>query len=1052
MPQTLKPEIAALLPLRVLVVTLRFARAARFNFFNQPALTAFVRHLLDSPDDYDTLLSIDSAENGRLEYREGDKLCFSVTAFAGGENLLQQLMDKLGKLPSSAPNITGPVPLADNVELEALSDLFSEGTVHTVADLQVYDQHSLTGEASIWCNAEMPLRLRWLSPVRLLRRKEERATKGELRYCREPRDVDGELLLNRLHDCVADLCRRRGLSSVARTAPAAVAIPNADLFWADAHYKDETGKSKDMGGMLGQLELHWSATPPMATLQLLVLGQYIGIGQRRSFGWGRYRIESLEGDCTLSRVRPACSMLDHVVREDNLLAAWLRINQNRRQSSGKNKAPDLADGEYEECESDEADFELPTGYTTSDFSSQAPTDTLNELADALKTGNLEAAPLRGVVLRKGDGDLRALAIPPFWDRVAQRAVCQVLAPSLDSLMSYSSFGFRANCSRQKAAAHIQRLYRQGYRWAFESDIEDFFDSVNFNHLTLRLESLFDEDPIIGQIMAWMQAPVKYQAHYLQRDRGLPQGAPLSPLMANLLLDDFDDDLRAHGFQLVRFADDFVILTKSPEQAQQASELARDSLADWGLKLNETKTRIVSFEQGFKYLGYLFVNDMVLDVGGSKAEVFQKQVSQKQLSQKQPSLKQLSQKQSSQKQPPQPQLSGWLGRIAARTPLALDSQGQLIKDPLNTAPQSTSQANLQANPPSTQAENESLPDNAPDVLHVGDRDRSGLMLTVAGEPCLISTHDGRINIQRDELTLVDEPLSTLHALLLVGRHHITTPALRATLEHAVPVHFCTAQGQYEGTSWNGVPGAEGARFWLLQQQAFANPSLALEAAKQVVAARCRHQHEVLRQSSKAPQLAGNIKQINQTLAKINDCEQIDQLNGLEGFAAKTYFAAIAQLLPEAYGFKGRNRRPPRDPLNALLSLGYSALYAHTDTMLRVDGLYPWVGFYHQPHGNHASLASDLMEPFRHLIERTALNATLRGRLKPEDFVSSEKGCFLTIKARRLWFALLEERFNTKTTALGDHEARTLHEQLRKQNLALKRWIRGDAEIFHCFRVR
>ncbi|MCG8381870.1 MAG: CRISPR-associated endonuclease Cas1 [Gammaproteobacteria bacterium] len=998
------PNFTALLPLRVLVVTLRFTDKARFAFFHQPALTAFVRHLLDSPDDYDTLLSTDTAENGRLEYREGDKLCFSVTALAGGEPLLQRLIRKLEQLPASAPKISGPVPLTNNVALESLTDLFSGRTVNEVTDLQSYSEQSLAGETSIWSYAEMPLRLRWLSPVRLLRRKEERPAKGELRYCREPQDIDGELFFNRLHDCVADLTRRRGITSNPRTAPAAVSIPNADLFWADAHYSDETGRSKEIGGMLGQLELHWDTPPPMTTLQLLVLGQYIGIGQRRTFGWGRYRIESRDGDCTLNRVHPACSLLDHVVRDDNLLAAWLKIDSNRKKTND-NHQDDSTDKDHI---GDETDLDTPV--------KDIPENTIDELAQTLKTGNLAAAPLRGVVLRRPSGDFRALAIPPFWDRVAQRAVTQVLAPALDSIMSFSSFGFRANRSRQKAAAYIQTLYRNGYRWAFESDIEDFFDSVSFEHLALRLESLLDEDPIIGQIMTWMQAPVQYENQHLERDRGLPQGAPLSPLMANLLLDDFDNDLDAHGFRLVRFADDFIILAKSREQAQQASDLIRRSLADWGLNLNESKTRIVSFEQGFKYLGYLFVNDLVLDVGGSKAEAPQKPPSE------------------------QKKYSGWLGRVAERTPLALDSNGKIKKDPTKPATAAI-QPTDELNPAST-----------PDILHIGDWDHNGLLLTITGDPCLISTHNGRINIQRDELTLIDKPLSTIQALLLIGRHHITTPALRATMQHSVPVHFATAQGRYEGTSWNGVPGAEGARFWLLQQQALANPALALHAAKQIVTTRLRHQREVLRQSSKVEQIAANIQQIDRTRAKIDDCEQLNQLNGFEGAAARAYFGAIAQLLPDSYDFNGRNRQPPRDPFNALLSLGYTALYAHTESVLRIDGLYPWVGFYHQPHGNHATLASDLMEPFRHLVERTALSITLRGRIKPEDFIIGEKGCFLTHKARRLWFAVLEERFGTAIKAIGDTEARPLHDQLHRQNLALKSWIRGDIPTFNCFRIR
>ncbi|GAB6041488.1 hypothetical protein JCM17961_21630 [Endothiovibrio diazotrophicus] len=995
-------DLTPLLPLRALTITLRFTAPAHFRFFHQPALTAFVRSLLDSPDDYDTRLTIDTAESGRTDYLAGDRYRFSVTALPGGEGLLDRLVERLRQLPAGAPLTDRMLPLRDNVELESCVDLFTGEAAERAGGLAAYDAAALERECALWSEAPTPLYLRWLSPARLLRAKEERKdATGEHRFCRDPHHLDGPLLAARLHDALADLLRRRGETPAPRDDVAPLQLPAADLFWVAAGYRDEAGGEHAMGGVLGQLLLHWDAPPMTDWWRRLVLGQYLGIGQRRSFGWGRYRLETREADHTLTRVEAADTLLRHAARPDNLLAAHRAMEENRARRAPRPPLP-------EEDEEEPWDGEVidETEEATDDDEREAA---LAETARTLTTPAYRVPPLKGVVARDPDGELRALAVPPFRDRVAQRAVAQTLGPALDGLMYEASFGFRPGRSRHDAARRIQALYREGYRWVFESDIDDFFDSVDLSHLALRLECLYHDDALVARLMAWMGAPVVYRGERIERRRGLPQGSPLSPLLANLMLDDFDHDLQARGFRLVRFADDFVVLAKRREQADEAAALVRRSLADWGLTLNEAKTRVIPFEQGFRYLGFLFMNELVLDVGGRYAK--------------------------GDAPPPPP--PGWLARVPVREPLPL--KGFDAASPA-VAPAAAGRAPT---------------GDAPAAI--GERGEAGTLVVVSGEPALVTTHEGRLNIARDEETLLDLPFDHAEALLLVGRHHITTPALRAALEHGLPVHFATARGHYEGCAWNGRAGADGSRLWLLQQQRMADPSAALTAARALVSARLTHQREVLRQAvSRAAggeAAARQAEAIARQLPTVESAADLAALNGVEGTAARAYFTALAARIPAEWGFAGRNRRPPRDPFNALLSLGYTVLYAHVESLLRVDGLLPWIGVYHQPHGRHAVLASDLMEPFRHLVERAALAAALRRRLDPErDFVLGERGCFLTKEARRRWLTLLEERFQRPVTARGDDHPRPLHQQLHRQNRALIAWIRGEAERFTPFRQR
>ena len=159
-----------------------------------------------------------------------------------------------------------------------------------------------------------------------------------------------------------------------------------------------------------------------------------------------------------------------------------------------------------------------------------------------------------------------------------------------------------------------------------------------------------------------------------------------------------------------------------------------------------------------------------------------------------------------------------------------------------------------------------------------------------------------------------------------------------------------------------------------------------------------------------------------------------------------------LLPPEWGFTGRNRQPPRDPANALLSFGYTLLNGYVETLLHADGLLPWLGFCHQAHGRHATLASDLMEPFRHLVERTVLSAVQRHELKAQDFFIAANGaCMMQKEARRVFFAQLLDRFNTPLAAYGEDVALTPVQHIHRQNLSLTGWLmRGEA--FQAFRTR
>lgn len=329
-----------------------------------------------------------------------------------------------------------------------------------------------------------------------------------------------------------------------------------------------------------------------------------------------------------------------------------------------------------------------------------------------------------------------------------------------------------------------------------------------------------------------------------------------------------------------------------------------------------------------------------------------------------------------------------------------------------------------------------------TVAIGERQHQGIFVCLSGAPAVVKTAQGRLQAERDDQTLVNIPWRGLRAVLLLGRHHITSPAMHAAMEYGVPLHFGSRGGEYRGVLCNARP-QRGPRLWRLQQERGDDPQACLAVAKSLMDSRLRHQREVLRQRG----LSGGAE-LSRGRQQIAACDSLQRLLGIEGRASQRYFSALAEGLDEQWGFTGRNRRPPKDPFNALLSLGYTLLHAHAKTMLIIDGLDPWMGFYHQSHGAHCTLASDMMEPFRHLVERVALSFLASGGTGLEDFNQAEDGaCYLSARARQRYLTRLSERFEQR---VNGHDGRNgnLLALLSAQNQSLIAFIRAR-ESFHAW---
>lgn len=226
--------------------------------------------------------------------------------------------------------------------------------------------------------------------------------------------------------------------------------------------------------------------------------------------------------------------------------------------------------------------------------------TLTRLSQEVRSGGWAPLPLSRFTITKDDGTERVLRVPPVIDRVVERSILSVIAPILDPLLSPWSFGFRRGIRVLDALAALARFRDEGLRCVVRTDFDDCFDRIDRSRL---LDRVFEEIPsrwMVDLVARLITRPDDGRVGHVPD--GIPQGAPLSPLLCNLYLDEFDELMAADGIDLVRFADDVTIVAEDQRSARRAVESARDRAARIGMLLNERKTLMTSFDEGFAFLG------------------------------------------------------------------------------------------------------------------------------------------------------------------------------------------------------------------------------------------------------------------------------------------------------------------------------------------------------------------------------------------------------------------------------------------------------------------
>ncbi len=935
------------------VVTLVLRAPLRLHFNHGGAILGLLCQALDRHPLPPGVIPA-TPESGRTRFERQDRYRFGVTLVGEAREHGRRLSAGLKALGERAPS--QGVAFGANFDVQSVERLPEPDLDAQVASLRGLDE----------------LTLRFVSPLRL-KRPESAQVKGAAFLNGEcfPAGHFLTRLFRRLF--FLDLGRYPTAEEDARLPPATndVHTGPARLTWLDlpipAHGEAARPKGYTLGGAQGSVRF---THVPEAWLPWLVGGRHLHAGENTHYGLGRYHIDELGGVDDFTPARTAFDLLADTGRLERALEHVLV----------------------------KSDMGGVDGLTPEAFADDRH-EHVTRLADDLKAGRYKPAALHGLVQRKRAGGLRPLVVPTVRDRLAQRVAGECWATAIDTLLEDCSYAYRKGFSRAGAARAVQRAYEDGYRYVLDADIRAFFDEVPWDRLEAKLTALLPFEPLVPLVMEWVRAPVVFEGRTLTRMRGLPQGAPLSPLLANLYLDELDEELLGRDYRLVRYADDFVVLAKDLEGARRARDDARQALERLRLALSDDKTSVTSVDDGFRYLGYLFCRSVVLESPSAAA--------------------------------------------LATSPLAADAvpaHSWLAKVPFE------------------------------DVREVVERRRAGGRAKVEIVPLARSrpgASDGRLPLHvltpgtrlflRADALMVEAPDSTpkplpitsLSHVVLCGKVRATLPLVLGLGQKGVPVYFCRRSGELYGSYAAPPPRWD---LWSAQARAVADEALCTAFAREVVGAKLHNTAQLVTRHKLAngAAVAGELRELARA------CEnqtKVESVRGLEGRGAAPNFGALRASLDAEWRFAGRHARPAPDPVNAMLSFGYTLLYNHVSTALIATGLNPRLGLYHREHGAYHALACDLQEELRFKVDAFVLALLHRREAHPSDFGPSPEGrhpCLMTNALRRRFVAGLEERLATTFTPPAGAATTYLH-FIDAQARGLRALVQDGAPAYRALRI-
>jgi len=762
--------------------------------------------------------------------------------------------------------------------------------------------------------------LRFLSPLRWERPKPERAS-GATYF--DDRFFPADLFARRTLQRVNALGYTVPLTEVSGRD---VALVENQLVWLDLTYGHSENR-KPIGGAVGRVVLR-IRNPAVA--DLLVLGQYLRVGGNTRFGFGAYRIEELGP--SPYRVERSVSLLDLAL-------------------------------EHPALDRYSAQMDVASGRT-------------RHLVASIRDGTYQPRSAARVIL--GGDHPRILSIPAGEDRVLQRAVLETIAPAIDLFFEESSTAYRKGLGRQRAAQRIREAYRDGYQWALRSDFHEFFDSIDHHLLRQRLDAYLCDDRLVDLIMLWVSSAS------LQPGRGLPTGSVLAPLLSNLFLDQFDERVGRENGRLVRYADDFLILFRDPDQARLVLKRAEDLAEELRLALNEQKTQLVDLTCPFDFLGFRFhrAEEWQLSPSGKLAHIDD---------------------------------LGWRQAPARRDRAAGDLR-------------------LSGEPDKPGAEG---------ALHCCAIVGPGVSwMGAEGEDFIF-----RLDDDRPELRI---PARRVGDLLVLGPPTIDRSVLTSARCGNVNLLIGDDAGRFLRSVHIEEP-LDQAALLKAQVEAAGDQVRRLIIARALVRAKLLNHACLARVYLPRDGPTDSTPQgLTELAEKAVQAPSVEVLIGYEGAGAALWYGGFSRRIDPRFRFEKRVAPGADDPVNVLLNIGHTILHRLLWMAVVREGLAPSLGFLHQVRSGHPALASDLQEPFRHLVDRAVIEAT--SALQPGQFHPQTDGPYrlrIDGSAYRDFSAQVFRTLAIWCQGAGQSEPRSYRHQLLVAARALRRHLLDPETSFEVF---
>lgn len=612
------------------------------------------------------------------------------------------------------------------------------------------------------------------------------------------------------------------------------------------------------------------------------------------------------------------------------------------------------------------------GETLVQFKANLETN-LADLRNAIANSEYQPAPYKQILIPKGKEKYRELKVPSVRDRIAQQALLNILSPLIEPAFSACSFAYRPNLSYIQAVEKIAYWRDLGYQWVLDADIRQYFDEIDRARLLRELRKHIAHPGILCLIKAWITNRVATKNGLVATEKGIPQGAVISPLLANIYLDEFDRIIESWDVRLVRYADDFIILAKSKNRIKRAYTEVSSLLQAIALELHPQKTRITNFDGGFCFLGHGFIERAIFPVDKPK-----------------PNKKKTGKVEKAHitSQNFNPHLSKSLLKRETSDVSPMKVNKEELGD-FQAAPQKnlwqTEMATIYLVEPGTSVYKQ----YQRFIIHVPEKDR------------------------------LEIPIREVEKILIFGNINLSTPVISACLKSQISVLFLSTTAQYQGHLWS----AEATNFntEVLQLTRQQDKKFQFNVSQAIVYGKLSNSKQLLLRFNRKRKVAA-VKQaisgITRDLEAITSVDNIDSLRGYEGISAARYFPALGDLIinPE-FSFSQRNRQPPTDPVNSLLSFGYTLLFNNVLSLILAEGISPYLGNFHYGEHKKPYLAFDLMEEFRSpIVDSLVMRIISKSMLKKGNFEvsNSNSGVYLTNSGRRIFLKQFELQMNQKVS--------------------------------------